>query len=35
VARKLIGQGYGNVFVLKGGWKAWQKDSLPVEPKAE
>jgi CRP-like cAMP-binding protein len=32
VARKLRLAGHENVFVLKGGMKAWRKEGLPTEP---
>jgi len=25
--------GFNNIFVLKGGWKAWLKEGFPVEKK--
>lgn len=30
LALELLGKGYGNVRVLKDGWKLWQERSLPV-----
>ncbi|MCW5879976.1 MAG: hypothetical protein KIS91_03445 [Anaerolineae bacterium] len=30
-ARLLQEQGFANVSVLLGGWRAWTKASLPVE----
>jgi rhodanese-related sulfurtransferase len=33
VARYFIKEGYGKVFVLKGGWYAWEKAGYPVEKK--
>jgi len=29
----MIKLGFIKVFALKGGWKAWLKAELPVEPK--
>lgn len=33
VARYLIKKGHSNVFVLKGGWRVWQKAGYPTEKK--
>jgi rhodanese-related sulfurtransferase len=33
MARKLMAEGYRNVYALKGGWKEWVKDGYPVEKK--
>ena len=33
VGQILIGMGYNKTYVLKGGWKAWEKAGFPVEPK--
>jgi 3-mercaptopyruvate sulfurtransferase SseA len=33
VARKLMGMGYTNVRVLKGGWLEWEKAGYPTEEK--
>ena len=33
VAQRLIGMGYGKVFALKGGWKAWETAGYPLEAK--
>jgi len=31
VARELQERGFGEVFTLRGGFKAWQQAGLPVE----
>jgi 3-mercaptopyruvate sulfurtransferase SseA len=28
-----MAMGYTNVWVLEGGWPAWEKNGYPVEPK--
>jgi 3-mercaptopyruvate sulfurtransferase SseA len=33
LARKLIANGYSQVFVLKGGWREWFRAKLPVDEK--
>jgi 3-mercaptopyruvate sulfurtransferase SseA len=33
VARQFISRGYKKVFVLKGGWREWEKAGFPVEAK--
>jgi rhodanese-related sulfurtransferase len=33
VAQKLEKAGFGQVFVLKGGWDSWVEAGYPVEPK--
>lgn len=33
MARRLIDSGFTKVFVLKGGWREWEKAKFPVEPK--
>jgi len=33
VAEKLIGLGYKEVWILKGGWKEWEKAGYPTEAK--
>jgi rhodanese-related sulfurtransferase len=33
VAQELMNQGWKNVHPLYGGFDAWQKADLPVEPK--
>jgi len=33
VAQELIDAGFQKVYALKGGWKAWEKASYPVEKK--
>jgi rhodanese-related sulfurtransferase len=33
MAQKLMAQGYGNVYALKGGWKKWVSLGYPVEKK--
>jgi 3-mercaptopyruvate sulfurtransferase SseA len=33
MARKLIGDGYSKIFVLKGGWREWFSSQYPVEKK--
>ena len=33
LALKLVDRGYPSVYVLEGGWKAWQEAGYPVEPK--
>ena len=33
VALKLIEMGYPSVYVLKGGWREWEKASYPIEEK--
>jgi rhodanese-related sulfurtransferase len=33
LARKLIDKGYTDVSALKGGWREWQRNNLPVEAK--
>ncbi|RJQ61598.1 MAG: hypothetical protein C4530_06000 [Desulfobacteraceae bacterium] len=33
MARKLEKIGYSHLYVLKGGWHAWQAAGYPVEPK--
>jgi 3-mercaptopyruvate sulfurtransferase SseA len=29
----LIKKGYKNIYALKGGWKEWELEQYPVEPK--
>jgi rhodanese-related sulfurtransferase len=33
VAQRLLEQGWKNVHPLYGGFEAWEKAGLPVEPK--
>jgi rhodanese-related sulfurtransferase len=33
VAQQLEKLGFPNVFVLKGGWTAWEEGGYPTEPK--
>ena len=33
VAQRLIGMGFTNIYVLKGGWNEWFKANYPVEKK--
>jgi rhodanese-related sulfurtransferase len=33
VARILNSEGFENVWVLKGGWRAWKDAGFPVAPK--
>jgi rhodanese-related sulfurtransferase len=33
VAQKLEKAGFAQVFVLKGGWDAWEQANYPIEPK--
>jgi rhodanese-related sulfurtransferase len=33
VAQQFMKAGYSKVYVLKGGWMAWEKGKNPVEPK--
>jgi rhodanese-related sulfurtransferase len=33
MARKLIAEGYGKVYALKGGWREWSRNKYPVEEK--
>jgi rhodanese-related sulfurtransferase len=33
LAQQLMGNGYTKVYALKGGWKEWQRQKFPVEPK--
>jgi rhodanese-related sulfurtransferase len=32
VARELMDRGFREVYPLRGGFKAWQRTGLPVEP---
>jgi rhodanese-related sulfurtransferase len=33
VARYFLENGYDKVFVIQGGWRAWQQAGYPVEKK--
>jgi rhodanese-related sulfurtransferase len=33
VARYFLQKGYDKVFVIQGGWSAWQQAGYPVEKK--
>jgi rhodanese-related sulfurtransferase len=31
VARQMMNQGFERVYVLEGGWDAWEKGDYPME----